>query len=99
MSAYIISICEITNPGPGLKEYAEKSAELSARYGARYLVRGKPANILSGENLQRQVVVISEFPSREKAEAFWNSAEYQAIKPLREASGTYDIGIFESPPA
>ncbi|MCC5794852.1 MAG: DUF1330 domain-containing protein [Chromatiales bacterium] len=98
MSAYIISICEINNPGPQMKEYAEKSAAISARYGCRYLVRGKPARVLSGEDLQRKVLIVSEFPSREQAEAFWDSPDYQAIKPLREGTGIYDIGIFDAPP-
>lgn len=97
MSAYIISVCEITKPGPGLKDYAEQSARLIGKFGGSYVVRGKPAKVLSGENWQRQMLIITQFPSRENAEAFWNSEEYQKIKPMREGTGIYDIGIFESP--
>lgn len=97
MSAYIISVCEITKPSPSLKDYAAQSAELIKKFGGSYVVRGKPANILSGENWQRQVLIVTQFPSRENAEAFWNSDEYQKIKPMREGTGIYDIGIFESP--
>jgi hypothetical protein len=36
----------------------------------------------------------------EKLQAFYNSSEYQNdCKPLREGTGIYDIGFFESPPA
>jgi uncharacterized protein (DUF1330 family) len=45
------------------------------------------------------VLIVTQFPSRENAEAFWNSEEYQKIKPMREGTGIYDIGIFESPAA
>jgi len=99
MSAYIISVCEITKPSPSMKQYAEESAKLIRKHGGRYLVRGKPAQILSGDNYNRQVMIVTEFPSIDNAQAFWSSEEYQKIKPLREGTGIYDIGIFESPPA
>ena len=39
-----------------------------------------------------------EFPSMDNLNAFFHSDEYQkGCKPLREGTGIYDIGFFESP--
>ena len=40
MSVYLVSVCEITNMNEGLKEYAQKSAELIQQFGGSYNVRG-----------------------------------------------------------
>lgn len=99
MPAYILSIVEITNPGPGLKKYTEESARLARLHGGKYVVRGKPANVASGDLFTRKVVVMLEFPSMDNLNAFYNCDEYQkGCKPLREGTGIYDIGFFESPP-
>lgn len=99
MPAYLVSVVEITNPTPGFKQYAEKSAQLIKKHGGRYLVRGKAASILSGDLYQKKVLIVAEFPGVEQVNAFWQSDEYQKdCKPLREGSGIYDIGVFEAPP-
>ena len=46
--------------------------------------------MLSGKS-----VIITEFPDVGSVHAFWNSDEYKQIKPKREGTGVYDIGIFE----
>lgn len=100
MPAYLISVVELTNPTPGFRKYAEESARLIHKHGGRYLVRGKPAQILSGDLYQKKVLIVAEFPAVANIEAFWHSDEYQKhCKPLREGSGIYDIGVFEAPPA
>jgi uncharacterized protein (DUF1330 family) len=99
MPAYLVSVVEVTNPTPGFRQYAEKSANLLKQFGGRYLVRGKPARILSGDLYQKKVLVIAEFPSVEQVNAFYESDAYQKdCKPLREGSGIYDIGVFDAPP-
>lgn len=99
MPAYIVSIVEITNPNPNLKKYTEESARLARSHGGRYIIRGKSPQVASGELLTKKVVVILEFPAMENLLAFYNSDEYQkGCRPLREGTGIYDIGFFESPP-
>lgn len=99
MPAYLISVVEVTNPTPGFRQYAEKSAQLIRKHGGRYLVRGKAANILSGDLYQKKVLIVAEFPSVDAINGFYHSSEYQQdCKPLREGSGIYDIGVFEAPP-
>ena len=99
MPAYILSVVEVTNPGPNLKKYSEESARLARLHGGKYVVRGKPANVVSGNLLANKVVVMLEFPRMDNLNAFFNSDEYQkGCKPMREGTGIYDIGFFESPP-
>lgn len=99
MPAYILSVIEITNPGPNLKKYTEESARLARLHGGKYVVRGKSANVASGDLFARKVVIMLEFPSMEALNAFYTSDEYQkGCKPLREGTGIYDIAFFESPP-
>lgn len=95
MSAYMIAICEITNPGPGLKEYSEKSAKISASHGGKYIVRGPSANVVEGDVLQGKVTIIAEFPSLDALNAFYNDPEYQAVKPLREDAGNFEIAFYD----
>lgn len=99
MAAYILSIIEVTNPGPNLKKYTEESARLARLHGGKYVVRGKSPNVVSGDLLAKKVIVMLEFPSMESLRSFYDCEEYQkGCKPLREGTGIYDIGFFESPP-
>lgn len=99
MSAYIVSVCEITSMTPGLKEYSEKSAALIHKYGGKYLVRGKPAENYEGSKLQGKVMIICEFPDMQKLQAYLAGDEYQkGVRHLRQGTGIYDIAIYESPP-
>ncbi len=96
MAAYQVAICHITNPTPEMKQYAETSAKIVAEMGGEYLVRGPAAEIKEGEFLKGKVVLITTFPTMEQMQAFWASEEYNAIKHLRDGTGTYDIGIYEA---
>jgi uncharacterized protein (DUF1330 family) len=96
MPAYLLTVASITQRTPQLAEYAQKAAQLSARFGGEYLVRGKAAEVLEGGTFDSHVVVLTRFPSREQALAFYRSDEYAALKPLRADTGTYDIGVFDA---
>jgi uncharacterized protein (DUF1330 family) len=99
MAAYIVSVCDIATISDALKEYAQRSADLAHRHGGRYTVRGKPVEVVEGEQLAGKSLVILEFPTMEQLRAYLEGDEYQkAVKPLRTGTGIYDIGIYESPP-
>jgi uncharacterized protein (DUF1330 family) len=95
MAAYQVAIVRLTNRTPNFMEYVKKSADLLAKYGAEYVVRGPAESVFEGDIFKGVAVVVSRWPSLERAKEFWNSEEYQKnVKPLREASGIYDIGLF-----
>jgi uncharacterized protein (DUF1330 family) len=59
MAVYQVAIVKIENRTSGLMEYVKKSAEIVAKYGAEYLVRGPADTVLEGEYLQGRAVIVS----------------------------------------
>lgn len=75
--AYLIGQITITNP----EAYAVYAAQVPltiTAFGGKYLVRGGHATQVEGQSQGDRNVVI-EFPSRERAEAWYASEAYQAI--------------------
>jgi uncharacterized protein (DUF1330 family) len=54
-------------------------------FGGSFVIRGGNFNVIEGEWPYERTVVLA-FPSREKAEAWYASPEYQKVLPLRLAS-------------
>ena len=100
MSAYIIFNNRITDPA-GMAEYIPKAIETLAPYGTEILVLEEQAQVLEGTPEHPRMVVL-KFRSRDDAEAWYNSAEYSAVRPLRLAA-TEGVGLlvdhWEPPPA
>ena len=95
MSVYLVSVCEITNMSNELKEYAQQSAELIKKFGGSYVTRGSASEVYEGEMLANKSVIITRFPDIESLHAFWESVEYSVIKPKREGTGIYNIGVYQ----
>jgi uncharacterized protein (DUF1330 family) len=94
-----------TPPGYVVAEVDVHDAATFAKYGAKvpdtlkpynghYLVRGGKIEGLEGTAPKDRFVVIA-FDSAEKARAWENSAEYEAIKPIRHSSATSRVFIVE----
>ena len=94
MSAYLVSVCEITDMNENLKTYAQQSAALISRFGGEYIVRGPTIKNLEGSLLLGKSVIVTRFQDEKAINDFFNSEKYQALKPMREGTGIYDIGIF-----
>lgn len=75
------------------KKYVAANAEPLARHGARFLVRGGPAETREGEARARNVVV--EFPSVEAARACYDDPGYQRAINFRKGAATFDLVIVE----
>ncbi|MBK6853296.1 MAG: DUF1330 domain-containing protein [Burkholderiales bacterium] len=86
MAAYIYANVEITDP-TAYEVYRARVPAVIAAFGGRYLVRGGAVKVLEGAaDPQRQVIL--EFPDMAALEAFYYSAEYQALVGLRQAAST-----------
>jgi len=81
MPAYFIVQLEITDAEP-FQEYAAKVPATVEKFGGRYLVRGGTYDVLEGEWPERRHVVL-EFPSVERARAWYDSPDYAPLKALR----------------
>jgi uncharacterized protein (DUF1330 family) len=93
MPAYFIAQLQI-HDRETYREYATKVGPTVAGYGGRLLVATSKVEVMEGELAHRRTV-IGEFPSLEQARAWYESAEYQAIAPLRRASTTGPVFIVE----
>jgi uncharacterized protein (DUF1330 family) len=96
MAAYVVSIARVNDWSEYFQKYADLAADLTAKLGAEYVIRGEPVTNCEGKIFDDRVLVISKWPSLEVAQSYWNSSEYQEkIKPLRDNTGIYDTAIFE----
>jgi uncharacterized protein (DUF1330 family) len=93
MSAYVVVEVEILD-AEKYERYKELVPASIARYGGRFIVRGGKVQNLEGTWSPQRFVVL-EFPSSEKAVAWWNSEEYAAAKALRQASSQTQMILVE----
>ncbi|HKK69844.1 MAG TPA: DUF1330 domain-containing protein [Candidatus Krumholzibacteria bacterium] len=83
MSAYVIVDIAVSNP-ERYEDYKAMAAESVERYDGRYVVRGGRSEPLEGA-WEPQRVVVLEFPTYERAKAWWSSEDYREAKALRQA--------------
>jgi uncharacterized protein (DUF1330 family) len=93
VAAYIIGNIEVTSPEPYASYVSHVGASV-AQYGGRFIVRGGRAEKLEGPLEPRRVVVI-EFPTVERAKAWWESEEYRELKSLRRSASTGSLFVVE----
>jgi uncharacterized protein (DUF1330 family) len=65
-----------------------------APYGGRFIVRGGKVETLEGDWSPKRFVMV-EFPSVEKAKAWWDSPEYKDAKALRQATSKTQMIVVE----
>ena len=73
--------------------YTDQVRPFLARIGARFLTRGGAHEIVEGTGLPRNVII--EFDTYAAAVDAYNSAEYQAMIPIRAAASTGNFIIVE----
>jgi uncharacterized protein (DUF1330 family) len=96
MAAYLLAICEITNPHDNFKKYIGRSPAIVEKHGGKYLLRGPAKQVIKGELLAGKTIILTEFPSMEALDAFVNDPEYvNEVAPLREGSGEYHFAAYE----
>ena len=66
-------------------EYIPGASSSAMRYGGTVLVAADDGALLEG-SLPSSRTVILEFPSREAADGWYGCAEYQAVRPFRQAA-------------
>ena len=90
MAAYVVAQMEVHDPAK-YREYATQVAATAAAFGGRFLA-ANDADVKEGEPPFLRTIV-GEFPSSGDANAWYESAEYKRILPLRLES-TNSIVLF-----
>ena len=93
MPAYTVVEVEVEDP-VRYEDYKKMVPPSLEPFGGRFLVRGGKAETLEGEWLPKRLVIV-EFPSLEKAKAWWASAEYAEAKALRQATAKTKLIVVE----
>jgi uncharacterized protein (DUF1330 family) len=89
---YLIADVQVTDQATFQKYAAGVPATLKP-FGGHYIVRGGKTIALEGDAPTREVV--TEFPSLEKAQAWYNSPAYTAIRPIRQSSAKSRVFLVE----
>jgi uncharacterized protein (DUF1330 family) len=95
MPAYVVVQITIHDPA-AYERYKELAPPSIGAYGGRYLVRGGQTTPLEG-SWQPGRFVILEFPSAERANAWWSSPEYAPAKALRQACADTEMLLVQGP--
>ena len=95
--AYYITQLELTgDPDALARDYGSKVGGTLAPFGGRFLVRGAKAIHLEGDPPRSRNAVI-QFDNVDKAQAWYNSPEYQKLVPVRQQLTKTNSYLVEGP--
>ena len=93
MPAYVVANVRVEDP-ERYAEYIEQVPATIEQYGGRFLARAGRAESLEGA-VEPARFVILEFPSYERAKAWYESEEYRPLIELRQSASTGDLILAE----
>jgi uncharacterized protein (DUF1330 family) len=93
MKAYLIAT-ETIHDETMFAEYRKQVVATLEAFGGRFVARGGKLTVLEGEWPHPRTVII-EFPSREAAEAWYKSPDYQKVIGLRLKSTSGNLVILD----
>lgn len=93
MSAFVIAMVDVKDAAR-YEGYRQMVLPTITAYGGRFVARGGRTEVLEGAWTPRRVVIV-EFPSVERAKAWWASPEYAEAKALRQATSDGTLIVIE----
>jgi uncharacterized protein (DUF1330 family) len=93
MPAYLIAQITVRDPAT-YERYKDLAPPSIAMYGGRYVVRGGATETLEGAWRPTRLVML-EFPSVERARAWWESPEYAPAKALRQTCADTEMLLID----
>ena len=97
MPAYMIVVAKIADRDAFINGYGAAAGKLVEAFGGKYVLRGPGAELLEGAFGDGASVVISEWPDKDAARAFWHSPEYAEVKKLRLGLADVQVLLIEAP--
>lgn len=96
MPAYMIVAARIADRQRFIEGYGRAAAALVERFGGRYVLRAPGAELLEGNWGDGASMVISEWPDKAAAHAFWSSPDYAEAKKLRDGIADVQVLLIEA---
>ena len=93
MAAYLIAEIDVHDTS-GYEEYRRLAGATLVAFGGRFLVRGGATETIEGDWFPRRMVVI-EFPSAERAHAWWASPDYSVARAIRQRTAATRMIVAE----
>lgn len=94
MAAYIVATVQIEDPDR-FALYARATAGLAEQHGAETVVKGL-AEILEGDSMPGERVVVTRFPDKAAARGYIASSEYRQAQALRRGAGRVVMRLVEA---
>ncbi|CAM3164289.1 DUF1330 domain-containing protein [Sphingomonas antarctica] len=96
MPAYMIVTAKIADREAFIHGYGAAAAKLVEKYRGRYVLRAPGAELLEGDFGDGASMVISEWPDKAAARAFWNSRDYAEAKTMRAGIADVQVLLIEA---
>jgi uncharacterized protein (DUF1330 family) len=93
VAAYVIAMVDVKDPAR-YEGYRQMVLPTIEAFGGRFIARGGKTDVLEGKWDPRRMVII-EFPSVERAKAWWSSPGYAEAKALRQATSEGTLIVVE----
>jgi uncharacterized protein (DUF1330 family) len=94
MAAYMIGRIQLRDTS-WIEKYRATVPSIVARHGGKYLVRGGKMDRLEGKEALPSSYVVIEFPTIEKARAFYDDPEYKPFIELRQTGSDLEMVAVE----
>ena len=93
MPAYVVSMMTV-HDAETYKQYTDRTPPLVKKYGGKFLTRGEALRCIEGQDYQGRMVIL-EFPSKERVEAWFQDPEYQEAMAFRHAASTMNYLLLQ----
>jgi len=94
MNAYLVVDSKLNNPEL-YEQYKQQARPIAEKFGGEYLSRGGTITLKEKDLWSPTRMVLVRFPSVEKAQAFYDSAEYQQVLKISQQSAERTVFILE----
>jgi uncharacterized protein (DUF1330 family) len=93
MTAYFVAFGTVKDADK-LARYVDAADPIVRSFGGRFVAASEQTTVLLGEH-PHQRIALFEFPSVAQCRAWYGSAEYRALWPLRLAAADFVFLVFE----
>lgn len=94
MSAFFVAQVRVKDPDK-FRNYAQAAGKSMQPFGGSVLIKGASRRTLAGPQAFPNLALV-QFPDHDSLEAWYQSAEYQSLLPLREEAADMVITSYEA---